>query len=896
MANNDFVKKTIKPAKNDGRYIFADFSTGLYLLDTPRGIGEQLASLALKGGRNVWTEYGALVPQYGYMTKAQLPEVERVVGITKDSKSSASVFILTMLGNVYYYSAYDGLKKYKTSFESIEDNALFTRMNNDLILYTGGAASMFGAYYKESQYEEIVSNATASNYGSYAIISVPHRYADYFWRGKKVAINGIGGFNITSIVDSTMQVATSIPFSNLANTLDWTLKSHIVVKDSENVTVNLDATSGLSVSSVVTKHEGSTSTVTKKVIDYQCYRFTSVSSSGNDTAALWHLSGDTQTTGYVYIKNPVSIKQGILWTNNYAKVTSKSSLKYNSRNLNINGKTMTMYPIVSAKNGSNASAATIKIDGKVQGGNIWTLTRDTSGDLYTTTTETVSGPEYYTHVITFNIPLANGTVLTYSTDDLATGEYEWSINNNKDTGEITVTISAGETIVAQKIFTNGGLLKCVNDNPDGEIPIGLCNYIDSTGTIKNTATEGSINLTVVPIDKETSLNDLTQSSVSIGEQTLLPIDLIFKPEDSAIESTTIIPKLLGSANNRLLIYDVNGNVFYSAVGILNDFKEADGAGYFGNFYNDTSECLEIEDYLNGALISKQNGLYYVTISDTVSSGVSKGSGLDISKVSEIGQQYAGDHVIVGEKVYAYDSNSGSIVLACAQNVFGNVVAGKILVASEYIDSVNLGISEQRRKFVHNNEANCFILYYGEHLDKGLVLTSTGSLFPRELDIKIFDCVRFNQGTLSVTREGLVSQDFKKGTIILNKTPIADFEAIGLKDNRCICSSMLEVTELNGVEYNITTSNAGVSYQHVNPSINYGIDKTELPPMVYSDQDKKLYSDSFELTSKWAAKKSNLTRVYAPMSGRDGISISIEFAANQAFCLAALRLPDFSQGE
>ena len=67
-------------------------------------------------------------------------------------------------------------------------------------------------------------------------------------------------------------------------------------------------------------------------------------------------------------------------------------------------------------------------------------------------------------------------------------------------------------------------------------------------------------------------------------------------------------------------------------------------------------------------------------------------------------------------------------------------------------------------------------------------------------------------------------------------------------------------------------------------------------MVYSDKDKKLYSDSFELTSKWAAKKSNLTRVYAPMSGRDGISISLEFAANQAFCLAALRLPDFSQGE
>ena len=879
MANNDFVKKTIKPAKNDGRYIFADFSTGLYLLDTPRGIGEQLASLALKGGRNVWTEYGALVPQYGYMTKAQLPEVERVVGITKDSKSSASVFILTMLGNVYYYSAYDGLKKYKTSFESIEDSALFTRMNNDLILYTGGAASMFGAYYKESQYVEIVSNATASNYGSYAIISVPHKYADYFWRGKKVAINGIGGFNITSIVDSTMQVATSIPFSNLANTLDWTLKSHIVVKDSENVTVNLDATSGLSVSSVVTKHEGSTSTVTTKTLTHQCYKVTKV----------WNEGYNMPNSGYIYLPKNFALKAKVLVANNsFGQANSSAGL--HPTYIDFMG--FNMYEIVSAINGSVATYSTLDGTNK----NHYQLTRYTAGDLYDVTTQTISDPEYYTHVITFNIPLANGTVLTYSTDDLATGEYEWSINNNKDTGEITVTISAGETIVAQKIFTTGGLLKCVQDNPDGEIPRGLCDYIDSTGIVRNRATEGSISLTIVPIDKETSLNDLTQSSVSIGEQSLLPIDLIFKPEDSAIESTTIIPKLLGSANNRLLIYDVNGNVFYSAVGILNDFKEADGAGYFGNFYNDTSECLEIEDYLNGALISKQNGLYYVTISDTVSSGVSKGSGLNISKVSEIGQQYAGDHVIVGEKVYAYDSNSGSIVLACAQNVFGNVVAGKILIASEYIDSVNLGISEQRRKFVHNNEANCFILYYGEHLDKGLVLTSSGSLFPRELDIKIFDCVRFNQGTLSVTREGLVSQDFKKGTIILNKTPIADFEAIGLKDNRCICSSMLEVTELNGVEYNITTSNAGVSYQHVNPSINYGIDKTELPPMVYSDQNKKLYSDSFELTSKWAAKKSNLTRVYAPMSGRDGISISIEFAANQAFCLAALRLPDFSQGE
>lgn len=879
MANNDFVKKTIKPAKNDGRYIFADFSTGLYLLDTPRGIGEQLASLALKGGRNVWTEYGALVPQYGYMSKAQLPEIERVVGITKDSKSSASVFILTMLGNVYYYSAYDGLKKYKTSFESIEEDALFTRMNNDLILYTGGAAHMFGAYYKESQYEEIVSDATASNYGSYAVISVPYAHADYFWRGKKVSIKGIGGFNITSITESTIQVATSIPFLNLANTLDWTLEAPIVVKDSENVVINLDETSGLSVSSVATKHEGTSSTVTTKTLAYECYKVTKV----------WDEGRNMPTSGYVYLPKNYTLGANVLAASNtFSQTNSTTGLQP----VYVNFLGANLYEKISAVNGNVATYSTLEGTNK----NHYKLERYTAGDLYNITTETISDPEYYTHVISFNIPLADGTVLTYSTEDLATGEYEWAINNDKDSGEITVTISAGETIIAQHIFVNGGLLKCVADTPNGEIPKGLCDYIDSTGIKRNTATEGSISLTVVPIDKETSLNNLTQSSVSIGEQTLLPIDLIYHPEDTAIENISIAPKLLGSANNRLLIYDVNGNVYYSAVGILDNFNEADGAGYFGNFYNDTSECLEIEDYLNGALISKQNGLYYVTISDTVASGVTGNSGLNISKVSEIGQQYAGDHVIVGEKVYAFDSNSGSIVLACAQNVFGNVVAGKILVASEYIDSVNLGISEQRRKFVHNHEANCFILYYGEHLDKGLVLTSTGSLFPRELDIKIFNCVRFNQGTLSITREGLISQDFKKGTIILNKTPIADFEAIGLKDNRCICSSMLEVTELNGVEYNITTSNAGVSYQHINPSINYGIDKTELPPMVYSDQTKKLYSNSFELTSKWADKKSNLTRVYAPMSGRDGVSISIEFAANQAFCLAAIRLPDFSQGE
>ena len=37
-----------KGIKNiDGQWIFSDFSKGLYLLDTPRNIGEQLYSLAM---------------------------------------------------------------------------------------------------------------------------------------------------------------------------------------------------------------------------------------------------------------------------------------------------------------------------------------------------------------------------------------------------------------------------------------------------------------------------------------------------------------------------------------------------------------------------------------------------------------------------------------------------------------------------------------------------------------------------------------------------------------------------------------------------------------------------------------------------------------------------------
>ena len=54
-------------------------------------------------------------------------------------------------------------------------------------------------------------------------------------------------------------------------------------------------------------------------------------------------------------------------------------------------------------------------------------------------------------------------------------------------------------------------------------------------------------------------------------------------------------------------------------------------------------------------------------------------------------------------------------------------------------------------------------------------------------------------------------------------------------------------------------------------------------------------NSFSTQRKWADKMSNCTRVYAPMSGRYGVSLSFEFPKAEAFCLAAILINDFSQG-
>ena len=338
--------------------------------------------------------------------------------------------------------------------------------------------------------------------------------------------------------------------------------------------------------------------------------------------------------------------------------------------------------------------------------------------------------------------------------------------------------------------------------------------------------------------------------------------------------------------NRLFIVDVSGDIFYSQIGVLNNFNEADGAGYFGGFYNDVSRTLDLEDFLQGCLICKENGIYHLTIGDTV----------NIQKLAQVGQQYASDHVIIREKVYCYDSNSGQIVIAAQQNVFGSLVAGKTIVSAEYLNAQDSGIANTKRFLVYNAEQEVLILYYGEQLNEGIVLTSVGTLFPRQLDKPMDFYIGFNQGVVGISASGDILEDFKKGTIVPNLSAIADFEAIGVRDNRIISSGILEITELNGIDYTVTTTNATTSYQIIKPPSMRGIEDTMLPPLLYSDYKNNNIYDSYSLTSKWAAKTSNVTRVYAPMSGRSGVSLTVEFPENVAFCLAALRLPDFSQGE
>lgn len=615
------LDKSINKNPN-GNYIFADFSGGLYLLDTPRSMGEQLATLALVGGRNVWSEKGALIPQYGYTKLGTIPTEDKVIAVSKDAQNSSSFFVVTLSGVVYFYTAWQGLKKYKTTLPSelaLGSNIVTARKGDNLVLASGTLKYQFGSYYGNSAEVVIENNASITTLNSIYSITVKYENKDYYWNNK-----------------------------------------HILVK-----------------------------------------------------------VGDTSV---------------------HAKITG------------------------------------VQID--------------------------------------------------------------------KD-NTTSVIVRA----------------------------IAIDAHQDLTGT----------------------------NNVTIAEKTIRPITMVYKPEDTQTGGGSITigtPKVMEFAGNRLVVTDETGAIYYSQIGTIDDaFNQKYGAGYIRDFYEDISEVLDFEDFLGGCLIFKQNGIYFLKVEQTTS-----GTSTSVQKVAQVGQEYASDHVIVREKVYAYDSNSGSIVLAAAQNVFGSLVAGKTIITSEYLNSQDFGIASTKRFLTYNAENEVLILYYGENLNKGIViLDNIYSLFPRELDKPMFSYLGFNQGIAGITQTGEIIQDFKKGTVIENLTSIANFEAIGLRDNRMICSSILEVTELNNISYNISLSNSGYSFQRIVPSNGQGVigrgdllSNNNIPLMLYSEQDKLF--DRFSMKSKWAGKQSNVTRIYAPMSGKEGVSIGIEFPANEAFCLAALRLADFSQGE
>ena len=586
--------------KDDGSHIFADFSYGLYLLDTPRNMGEQLGSLALVGGRNVVAQKGALINQYGYFVSAELgSDEDRFVYASKCGDSNDSIFLICLSGKIYFYTATQGLKRYKSELDIVISDPLVARRGQDMCLTVEGSSYLFGGYYEEAEVVQLNANVPVADFVNYYEFQIPIADMQYYWVGKSLCMD-----TDTEVVVSLVEVSDTIE---------------------------------------------------------------------NTCIVRAYTPGEHTTVG---------------------------------------------------------------------------------------------------------------------------------------------------------------------------------------------------------------------TTVTLSEKTLMPLTFVYKPEDTAIEQHSIVPRFTAWADNRLFIEDVNGYIYYSQVGVLDSFEEKYGAGYFGGFYNDTSNLLDIESYKDGAVICKENGIYYLTVSDTET---------NITKISNIGQQYAQDHVIVNNTIYAFDTHSGSLVIAAQQNMFGSVVAGKEYIKSEYIDAVDNGIVDSPRTLVYNQEAGAMMLYYGANLNKAMVIIGD-SLYPRELDCSVTVFRQFNNGVLIIDTNSRILQDYKQGTLIPNLTAVAEFEPIALKDNRCICASLIEVTELNGIEYWITTLNECTSYQHIIPPIQEGVDVDYLPPMLYSDKSTKVIYDSFELERVWAEKKSNVTRIAAPMSGRRGVQISIEFPENQAFCLCALRLNDFSQGE
>lgn len=762
--------------------LFTDFSKGLYLLDTPRGYGEQLSSLALIGGRNVWSEKGALVPQYGYDTKATIPNNEKILCISEDDAASSSIFIITRdiesnAGNVYLYTAKSGLKRYKTVIPSIEEPIITTRNGNSLILRTAGVNYYFGSYYSESPENTINENLDISTYTTYYETTIPEESLPYYWEGKEIVIKTTEKsvpVKVVSITNTETTIKQPVKVSTLKEYVDNNKETVITVP------FTLDSLDKTKLTPVV---------------------------SGMDSDGDWFV-GYMQPTKQLRVR--IHGKEGDV--NKYGTITFDETF----------------------------SEATVNYEFKIY---LNYRNNTTSVELY-----------------------KNGEFLDVQNDvqsfNIFKSLFSTQYTDKEINSDATVTVD-GEIVSSTQ-------------EPACKLRMTVL-----TGTAHTTITE----------------------KVNLIEQTIHTLTFQYKPEEETESNpkVTIIPDVMGFCANRLCISDISGRIYYSGVGVVDNFDQSMGAGFFEGFSDDNSKCLALEDYYNGVLITKQNGLYFLAfgVDSTDSVSTSSSIGISVKKIAQIGQEYAKDHVIVDKQILAYDSNSASLLVAAAVNVFGSLVAGKTLVDAEGLNATNFGIPDQKRTLVYNSEAKVLILYYGEQLRNGIVyVPTTKTIFPRELDLTALDFQGFNQGTLGVSEDGKIFQDYKKGTIIENLTSVANFEAIGLRDNRIICGSLLEISELNNIEYDLTTSNTQVSLQHITPNTSTGTNGStvkNLPPMIYSNKKNNSLYSSFSTERKWADKMANCTRVYAPMSGRYGVSLSFEFPKAEAFCLAAIYITDFSQG-
>lgn len=764
--------------------LFTDFSAGLYLLDTPRGLGEQLKSLALVGGRNVWAEKGALVPQYGYNVRATIPDSEKILFVSEDDQSGSSIFIITQdietnKGNVYLYTAKNGLKQYKTAIPSIEKPIVTARNGNSLILRTAGVNYYFGSYYRESPENVIDADLDISTYTTYYETTIPKESLPYYWDGKEIVIK---------TTDKSIPVKViSIAKTEAKKEITTTFKQIADVIDSKQIVLEYEFTLDSLTSANFAQLSQDQTLWSEGVLGYVLE-----DAAGVDSNIQFRISPSS------YTKSDYQI---LKFDRKYLEEGSTYKLKVY---LNDNNKQVT---VELYKNKEFCDTLSSAVD--------YTVFKDYYLTQYTDANIT-SGIDV----------LVDGESISYEKED----EYVL---------RMTVLTGTAHTIVNEK--------------------------------------------------------------VSLVEQTIHTLIFQYEPEEvsETNPNITIIPEVMGFCANRLCISDISGRIYYSGVGVVDNFKQSMGAGFFEGFSDDNSKCLSLEDYYNGVLISKQNGLYFLAFGTDSTESVSTSNtiGISIKKIAQIGQEYAKDHVIIDKQILAYDSNSASIVTAASVNVFGSLVAGKTLVTAEDLNATNFGIPEQKRKLVWNAEAKVLILYYGENLRNGIVyVPAAKAIFPREMDLDCFDFQGFNQGILGVSNSGKIFQDYKKGTIIEGLTSVANFEPIALRDNKMVCASLIEISELNNIAYTLTTNNTQTSTQEIRPSNTTRSENSEsLPPMVYSNKKDQVYFESFSTKSKWADKISNCTRVYAPLSGRYGINLSFTFPKGEAFCLAAINVVDFSQG-